>query len=595
MDRSPLCEASWLGARLGLVAFLSLGGCGQADWATAPPMATEAARAGFDARAYRDHVVLLDSDGDPRSIETRDGQPPGGVDLGTYVRQRFVAMVDAATEHHRQRGQPDQPLRLLFYMHGGLNDEAEVHKSAVESWRPMEESGYFPVFLVWPTGFWSAYGEQVAEVSNGDRQDRSYAGAAGEMLGDTLGGLGGAPTAWRDSFRGFFETGYGLGSDSHSMAIDQEWVAAPDPLAAGRRLVTAERNVLFTLAPAEGGKLVVDQVRRDRQGPRAAPAFAYSVLTSPARAVTTPFTIGFGETAWDNMVRRSRTAVHAASEFEFEGPASSPTWAETRAAKIARLRAWPRGTGGFARLFHLLLACAADRAPPAPATGCPEGVGADHRKLLREARITLIGHSMGAIVANELLTAFPELPYERLIYMAAAASVRQTVDAVAPVLSRNQGCTKFFGLMLHPMNEAREASFFGLVPSGSLLQWVDSLYEHPKTVPDRTVGQWVNVRRTRELFPPSARHWMLWRVFARAEETGRPIPLTHGGFNDVERGIRFWEPQFLGADQVRFDREPSPAFCAARLAGNLAAAFAGGVGAPPMPGEAPFELPARRG
>ena len=67
--------------------------------------------------------------------------------------------------------------------------------------------------------------------------------------------------------------------------------------------------------------------------------------------------------------------------------------------------------------------------------------------------------------------------------------------------------------MLHPMNDAREQAFYNLVPSGSLLHWVDSMYEHPKTMPDRTFGQWINVRRTKHLFPEEAQKWMLFRVF----------------------------------------------------------------------------------
>ena len=72
--------------------------------------------------------------------------------------------------------------------------------------------------------------------------------------------------------------------------------------------------------------------------------------------------------------------------------------------------------------------------------------------------------------------------------------------------------------MLHPMNEAREPNGFGLLPSGSLLVYVDEFLEVPKTVPDRTVGQWRNLRATRHVFfPEEARRWMLFHVFDRAE------------------------------------------------------------------------------
>ena len=93
------------------------------------------------------------------------------------------------------------------------------------------------------------------------------------------------------------------------------------------------------------------------------------------------------------------------------------------------------------------------------ADGCPlfDLTERDYQ-ILRNARIVMIGHSMGAIVVNELLQLFPDLPYEFLVYMAGAASVRDTSRAVTPVLVDNLGCTKFYGLMLHPMNEARESN-----------------------------------------------------------------------------------------------------------------------------------------
>ena len=187
------------------------------------------------------------------------------------------------------------------------------------------------------------------------------------------------------------------------------------------------------------------------------------------------------------------------------------------------------------------------------ADGCP--LSALERRdydILANAQIVMIGHSMGAIVVNELLHLFPDLPYESLVYMAGAASVRETSRAVTPVLVDNRGCTKFYGLMLHPMNEARESTFYSLLPSGSLLTYIDEFLEVPKTVPDRTVGQWRNVRATRHVFfPEEARQWMLFHVFDRAQ--GKRNPTTHGGFND--QVMVFWRETFWKPAEIEF---PAP-------------------------------------
>ena len=158
----------------------------------------------------------------------------------------------------------------------------------------------------------------------------------------------------------------------------------------------------------------------------------------------------------------------------------------------------------------------------------------------------MIGHSMGAIVVNELLESFPHLPYQNVVYMGGAASIRDTQRAIKPVLLAAPGCTHFFNLSLHPMNEAREFQSAGFAVSGSLLVWVDEMFERPKTLLDRTIGHWRNVRMVKRVFPPELQSQMLFRVFDRdaGDPPRRDNPLDHGGFNNP--GVRFWRSSFWG-------------------------------------------------
>jgi antitoxin (DNA-binding transcriptional repressor) of toxin-antitoxin stability system len=97
-----------------------------------------------------------------------------------------------------------------------------------------------------------------------------------------------------------------------------------------------------------------------------------------------------------------------------------------------------------------------------------------------------------------------------------------------------------------------------------LLVYVDEFLEVPKTVPDRTVGQWRNLRATRHVFfPEEARQWMLFHVFDRAEvmvplanREPYPNPTRHGAFNDA--GVPFWleavwKPQNLKFPEPQVD------------------------------------------
>jgi hypothetical protein len=106
--------------------------------------------------------------------------------------------------------------------------------------------------------------------------------------------------------------------------------------------------------------------------------------------------------------------------------------------------------------------------------------------------------------------------------------------------------------MLHPLNDARERQAWGAIPSGSLLLWIDEMYEVPKTPGDRTFGFWPNIKAARGMFSQSAQKNMLYRVFNRrntdyveaANEAANPVE--HGDFNDDS--MCFWRPAFWGVN-----------------------------------------------
>ena len=93
----------------------------------------------------------------------------------------------------------------------------------------------------------------------------------------------------------------------------------------------------------------------------------------------------------------------------------------------------PARGGGYAQFLALLNACARDA--PADATPpCPPEVDADARQKLKLAPLTLVGHSMGAIVINELVQAFPDLNYRDIVFLAGAATIGHTKASLEPVL-----------------------------------------------------------------------------------------------------------------------------------------------------------------
>ena len=136
--------------------------------------------------------------------------------------------------------------------------------------------------------------------------------------------------------------------------------------------------------------------------------------------------------------------------------------------------------------------------------------GMDAPALGERSTITIIGHSMGAIVACELLQRFHALPVDNVVFEAAACSVSNFKTNVIPFLEEqnvhvqiatlkgedptNVVKTHVYNLCLHDdaENAEKNPGEFDLSQRGSLLTWIDTLYQSPESENDRTFGRWVN-------------------------------------------------------------------------------------------------------
>jgi pimeloyl-ACP methyl ester carboxylesterase len=172
--------------------------------------------------------------------------------------------------------------------------------------------------------------------------------------------------------------------------------------------------------------------------------------------------------------------------------------------------------------------------------------------------ITLVGHSMGTIVINQILHSYPEIELRNIVYMAAAASVGETADAIYPYLAAHPQAS-FYSLMLHPYADRGERSLYGLFPSGSLLWWIDEMFGNPVTRTDRTVGKWENVADLIYKVPPeladergaSRVHVTVFGFDRKCGEPGADPdrcdpyfdhPVRHADFSKRD----YWDPIFWG-------------------------------------------------
>src|SRR6266542_666383 len=153
-------------------------------------------------------------------------------------------------------------------------------------------------------------------------------------------------------------------------------------------------------------------------------------MTLPFKFVTGPFIDAFGKSAWDNMTRRTQTMFR--SPGDFKRPQT------TNEIEVAKQRVASPAGGAVARLMQCLDTLMTN--------------SSDHYS------ITLVGHSMGTILANEIIRTHPDLPYSRIVYMGAACSISDFEKSIVPYLQSRTNA-HFYNLTLHPVAEAREVQW----------------------------------------------------------------------------------------------------------------------------------------
>lgn len=154
--------------------------------------------------------------------------------------------------------------------------------------------------------------------------------------------------------------------------------------------------------------------------------------------------------------------------------------------------------------------------------------------------IVLIGHSMGAIVVNEIVRRYPQANFTTIVYMAGACTTKDFLDTIPSYLENRNNDTKFYNLTLHPFADQDESTGFYLFPNGSLLEWLDTYVHRVKTPLDLTFGKWNNAVNVLPLLGSLPAH-VKKRIFVKGfpfEENG--FPVLHGDFGRFP----YWDPDF---------------------------------------------------
>ncbi|MBI3456766.1 MAG: hypothetical protein HY002_13405 [Candidatus Rokubacteria bacterium] len=272
-----------------------------------------------------------------------------------------------------------------------------------------------------------------------------------------------------------------------------EWLTAPfrftHRLASGLILMPETWLYMADLTIAE---ILVEEPEPDEHLPtqeKIASGVRFG-LTLPSKVLTLPVISGFGTSAWEMMNRHIELMFAAAPDQ------------------------------GAARIFFETLR---KRMPKPGVWHAPDSAGGPG--VTRPVEILLVAHSMGAIAANRILSEFPEMQFDRIVYLGAAASIVDTRHGVGSYLFRHENAW-FYSFSLAHTDEGGEVSYWDLTPRGSLLVWIEILFEPPTWVGQRRVGWWRNAKRF--VVDPT----VCPRVVLVKYGTTDGSPRAHGEFND---------------------------------------------------------------
>jgi pimeloyl-ACP methyl ester carboxylesterase len=389
--------------------------------------------------------------------------------------------------------------RLLVFVHGGLNTQKQSVERVVELTGRISDAGYHPLFVNWRSSLISSYFEHAFFIRQGEQSTTFSPLTAPFVIAADIGrSVARAPLVWGAQLQGGVQS--------------WPWMKLPHGLDAREAQLKGKKADPSAIEGSPAMAIDLATGRDERSWADKALAGISWALLEPVRLlIAAPLTDGFGTPAWDNMLRRTQLLFHTADEYE--------------GARDDRAK-----TGGDLAFLVRRLQQALQEEPD-------------------DWEVVLVGHSMGAIVLNELLREFPNFTADTIVYMAAACSVRDFKQSVIPYLQRHPK-TQFYNLSLHHKAEERErwdlrVPYVDPAMRGSLLTWIDDFFSNPLTPMDKTLGQYVNFLRTEQIYsPPSLRSRIHQKVFSVGGDFSDTEPQQHGDFSRFQ----FWNAGFYRPD-----------------------------------------------
>lgn len=450
-----------------------------------------AGHGGTDYINSRNHMLYVNGYGD--LVDPVTGAVIGDGSLAA-TKELEKEYIDRIFENFSRLKLNDSKLKMTIFIHGGLNDFATAVRRPKLMTEAMLADHQYPIFIAWNSDFWPNYVDHLFRIRKG--------------LNRPVLGIVSSPVVFvEDVGRSVVRIPASIYKEISEPIMVSKSVNSVDEVDYQRRVDRLKTS----------GFVV------SNEPPYVGVGSDYFTVINPFKLIMAPFVDGFGTGAWDGMLRR--TDLVLTKNVAFEGEVVTEPQKELKEPSkfadtavttfISKIEKFSRDKGRV----------------PSPDVGS----------------VTLIGHSMGTIIAINILARHPDLKVDNLVFMGAAARVKEVENVVAPWLIKNPDAG-FWNLSLDPYREVGENFFYDFMPRGSLLNWIDFTFGQVNSFKDRTAGSWWNITRLAEdVFPAEPGN----NVRGRVHLTRFPIdnegkwPQKHGEFAD----FKFWRQDYWDASK----------------------------------------------
>lgn len=462
------------------------------------------------------HMIALDRDG--KSFKIKKVRK-SYVTLDDQIKDIIKNIADERRKHGTRN--------ILIYVHGGMTGIKKSMKATPGLLGKIQGYGkheYYPILVNWQSGIGTAYWDHLVRIRQG-------------KIANVLGPLSSPFYLIADAGRALTRLPITWGYQAYNM-LKSPPVA--EPLAIARYNDEIERS-------AEGQPGIEGDKISLGENTWGVKDYLYDSLTyaipGVAKVVTTPLLDMVGTSAWGNMLRRTQTVFRDPMDFTTQEDRNQIVTEGRKAADMNNVNLENRSGGGLSKLMEALRRLKKEFER--------ENAKKENAKKEKPYTVTLIAHSMGSIILNELLRRYgdpdQDFEYTKIVYMAPACTIRDFANSVIPYLQKHESA-EFYNLTLHPVAEERENLFFDVLPRGSLLSWIDDFASDPASFMELTLGQWNNAMLAYHIIPDEVRNRVVIKGFGiedpktNIEEEEYKKPQKHMDFNDVE--MKFWQPEF---------------------------------------------------